>query len=731
MTAEVRNNLAGDAFNGGAHWAMLEQDGDIIVEETETEGERFRNPTVPRNQDWDYNTGDAPVKRDYATIADRGVFVSTVKMPVFNTNGTVRKRREKIVWKECNSEQTLPNVDFLEKNGIDHTSHPAEWVNLFIPWMKDRNNDAMMDLMTIANRTNMRIMASTGSQARKHIKAFTTDEVMKHFGVYMLNGLNPSPRITQKFKSQHEDPVQGNDMCSEAFGLNAEERHVDFKRFLSLVDPVVPVPTRKVDPNYKINPLIKQLVHVSMKAMSAGKMISVNEQTISFKGKHVDKLRITYKKEGDGFQCDALCADGYTFTVYFRNVAAPPALVESGACPLHARVINMFEQLPNIHYNCGMDNLYVSSKLALLAISCKAKVCIHGVARQSGRGIPKCIEQVPQTTKDMIIKNRGTLKVAKLVGEPKLKDFVAISYYDVKPFYFMTNCWSHIKWIKKNRKVWSATKNKLVNIPYFRLNVFDVYNYNMNNVDISDQLRNVYRWDHWMRKRKWWWSLMFWALQLLTTNAFITYSKYLKMLNMVPLSHYDFLEQVATIWITQGTKFFRRKNRTVIMNNDDGVSSITSGVSKRSLSSIDSSSIGTRMQTAAKRSKKNISFCDAALDPFKGVLRCRLAHTNVKHMPTRVVRIAKGGSNKYCQLHYWGTKKKHYADLLRCDVCAVNVLIVIQHFMKNPQLLQKRKQYLDSHAGTTKSYVLKMPFMKNNKCEKIKPTHQYNHITTI
>ena len=161
MTAEVRNNLAGDAFNGGAHWAMLEQDGDIIVEETETEGERFRNPTVPRNQDWDYNTGDAPVKRDYATIADRGVFVNTVKKPVFNTNGTVRKRREKIVWKECNSEQTLPNVDFLEKNGIDHNSHPAEWVNLFIPWIKDRNNDAMMDLVTIANRTNMRIMAST------------------------------------------------------------------------------------------------------------------------------------------------------------------------------------------------------------------------------------------------------------------------------------------------------------------------------------------------------------------------------------------------------------------------------------------------------------------------------------------------------------------------------------------------------------------------------------------
>ena len=156
----------------------------------------------------------------------------------------------------------------------------------------------------------------------------------------------------------------------------------------------------------------------------------------------------------------------------------------------------MYEQLPNKHSTCRMDNLYISSKLALLAISCKAIVSIHGVARQSGRGVPKCVEQVAQTTKDMIIKNRGTVMVAKLIGEPKLKDFVAISCYDVKPFYFMTNSWNEIKWMKKTRKVWSSAKKKLVTVPYFRLNVFDVYNYNMNNVDISDQLRNVYRWDH-------------------------------------------------------------------------------------------------------------------------------------------------------------------------------------------------------------------------------------------
>ena len=30
MTNEIRENLAGDTFHGGAHWTMIDQDGDVI-----------------------------------------------------------------------------------------------------------------------------------------------------------------------------------------------------------------------------------------------------------------------------------------------------------------------------------------------------------------------------------------------------------------------------------------------------------------------------------------------------------------------------------------------------------------------------------------------------------------------------------------------------------------------------------------------------------------------------
>ena len=152
-----------------------------------------------------------------------------------------------------------------------------------------------------------------------------------------------------------------------------------------------------------------------------------DEQTIGFKGKHKDILRITYKKEGDGFQCDSICSDGYTWSFYFRNVHAPKCFIDKGLSPLHSRVMSLLSQLPGSNYDVGMDNLYISSRLALFAKQLESKANIHGVCRASGRGIPRCIEQQVGKTKKDIEERRGTLKVAKLNGEPRLRDLLAIS----------------------------------------------------------------------------------------------------------------------------------------------------------------------------------------------------------------------------------------------------------------------------------------------------------------
>ena len=46
--------------------------------------------------------------------------------------------------------------------------------------------------------------------------------VIEHFlGLFILQGLNPSPQVEMKFNSQQVDPVQGNDLCYRIFGANA------------------------------------------------------------------------------------------------------------------------------------------------------------------------------------------------------------------------------------------------------------------------------------------------------------------------------------------------------------------------------------------------------------------------------------------------------------------------------------------------------------------------------
>jgi len=47
----------------------------------------------------------------------------------------------------------------------------------------------------------------------------------------------------------------------------------------------------------------------------------------------------------------------------------------------------------------------------------------------------------------------------------------------------------------------------------------------MGNVDIADQLSGAYDFQHWLRNRKWWWSIWWWALGVIVFNAYVMYVK--------------------------------------------------------------------------------------------------------------------------------------------------------------------------------------------------------------
>jgi hypothetical protein len=120
------------------------------------------------------------------------------------------------------------------------------------------------------------------------------------------------------------------------------------KVFLSLQDPI-------------LRPILDWMNYIGPKAVLLGECASVDEMTIGFQGSHKDKKRITYKVEGDGFHCDALCQERYCYQHYFQNDPATKKYVALGLLPLHARVMWLFDSLLDDHHQIGMENLYNSA----------------------------------------------------------------------------------------------------------------------------------------------------------------------------------------------------------------------------------------------------------------------------------------------------------------------------------------------------------------------------------
>ena len=230
-----------------------------------------------------------------------------------------------------------------------------------MPTSSDTPNGLSLDQWTAF--TNMKaFLAQAGHNIYlDDFKPFNATETKCFLGLLLLHGLCPSPRISYKFRNQEKDPVNGNDLVSEAFGANAEKRYKMWKTFFAVQDPRKETPSTKTHPNFKVDPFLHHIMKVSMDAWDMGEVLSCDEQDIGFTGRHQDKQRVNYKDEGDGFLTDSLCQDGYTYSFYFRNMPAPKKYVDQGYSPMNDRVLFLFDSLKEKNHIAGLDNLFVSA----------------------------------------------------------------------------------------------------------------------------------------------------------------------------------------------------------------------------------------------------------------------------------------------------------------------------------------------------------------------------------
>jgi len=166
-----------------------------------------------------------------------------------------------------------------------------------------------------------------------------------HFHQMKSGNFQPCTFVRVSAVPLHEDPINGSNIGFKVFGRNGDRRHKTLKAFFPCQDiPWKQHLQKKNHPNFKINSFLA-VQSVLIEAWELGRNISVDEQTNGFKGNHVDKQQINYKREGDGFLADTLCQSGYTYTFYLWNMPPPKHYSEKGCSALHARVLFMFDQL--------------------------------------------------------------------------------------------------------------------------------------------------------------------------------------------------------------------------------------------------------------------------------------------------------------------------------------------------------------------------------------------------
>jgi len=691
-------------FAPGAYWKLLTPMA-TVVEEPKI-APKLHAPTE-----------DAVVppqpKHNYKDKFDRPPFVGTVKRPVLSRTGRpmLDANNNPMMEEKVRTEGTA-NPEFLRKHTLNRHSLPTEFVNPFFPWHEHSvNNNKAFSMALLCEWTNTKaVKLANGGEHYKNYNHnrdyFTPKDIRQMLGLYVLNGIAHSPSLDSKFDKS--DLANGNAFVQKNI---SHTRYKHFKAFFACQDPTLPVPPKKEHGNWFVKPLVDWINYCGPYVWMLGPNASVDEQTIAFKGRSSMKKRITYKRAGDGFQCDALCENGFTYSVFFRNEPSPRKYKRMGFSDLHARTMALFDSIEDAYTRIWMDNLYVSSLFCRGAYQHDKKVLVAGVARKS-RGVPKVVIQREEKDPKKALALKGTVKAALLEGDSRCPQLVACSFYDSKPVHFISMVAESIEWLTKERKVFDKDEQIVTAIEFLRLNMTDDYNNNMHEVDIADQLRNNYRIDFWLRFYKFWWAIFVWGLGVQMVNAYVVYKDVMKT-EGVPrkdwLTHYQFNKAVALAWIDRDEEDLRARKRRLArekeiqkkrkhssqQHQDDNPSNTNNNATpvpkRRSNLSDQSSSSASDQKTA-----KSPTASDHSLHR-NGALRYRLDHS-LPHYPVLPSKMAYK-SKPRCAIHRWATnrKKERKSNVFCCRSCQVSLCIdCFELFHEDPDLLSKKKQLCDN-----------------------------------
>jgi hypothetical protein len=86
-----------------------------------------------------------------------------------------------------------------------------------------------------------------------------------------------------------------------------------------------------------------------------------------------------------------------------------------------------------------------------------------------------------------------------------------------------------VSWEPVAKKLWSSSLKKQTDFTFLRWSLSHDYNFEMNDNDIADQLRLVYRIMRFQQNNKWWWALFLWAYEVSMVNAYVSMKRYCEL----------------------------------------------------------------------------------------------------------------------------------------------------------------------------------------------------------
>ena len=194
-----------------------------------------------------------------------------------------------------------PNTAFLRQYGLDKMSHPMDWFTAFMPLTPDANLEDLAianmkgDKTTkfaVSNWTaylNTKAMLNNSGEeghifAGKH-RPFTNKDIVAMLGMYIIDGLAPSPQLTQKMQPQLKQPTHGNDKVASSIGMGYQQKHRSFPHFFACQDLLTTPPPKDQCPNFKVDEFFRWLRYISKEAWLLGEDFSMDEQTTKMQGK--------------------------------------------------------------------------------------------------------------------------------------------------------------------------------------------------------------------------------------------------------------------------------------------------------------------------------------------------------------------------------------------------------------------------------------------------------------